>query len=152
MASRSMRYSSRGSKSSSESSTVIWVIISILVVAILLMIFMSNYKFFEKFTNPTAKLQYFYMQECGYCKDFNSTWEDIVTEVAANPTKYNFTTEKYDIKDNGAGSALADELKIKGAPTISLVTADGKNRYYFGLYRTKENVLKFALDNLKVSA
>jgi len=149
--SRSVRYSSRGSKSSSssssESSSVIWVIVGLLVVAILLMIFMSNYKFFEKFTNPQAKLQYFYMDECGYCKEFSSTWDAIVKEVAADP-KYNFTTEKYNIKDKGTGQALADTLKITGVPTISLLAADGTTRHSFDLYRSKENVLQFALEKL----
>jgi thiol-disulfide isomerase/thioredoxin len=150
MASKSSMRSSRGSKSSSSS--VLWVMIGILIIAILLIIFMSNYKFFEKFTNPMAKLQYFYMEECGYCKEFKPTWDEIVAEVAAKPTLYNFTTEKYDIQDGGAGKALADTLKVTGVPTISFVSADGSKRTFFDLYRTKDNVLKFAVDNLKVSA
>ena len=149
--SKSMRYSSRSSKSSSKSSSVIWVVVGLLVVAILILIFMSNYKFFEKFTNPQPELQYFYMPECGYCKEFSSTWDEISKEVSTNPGNYKFTTKKYDIKDNGEGAALATTLNITGVPTLSLVMADGKTRHSFDLYRTKENILKFAAEKVNAN-
>lgn len=141
--SRSSIRSSRSPKS--ESSSVIWVIVGLLVVAILLMIFMSNYKYFEKFTNASkGTLQYFYMDGCGHCEDFNNEWKKIETTIAANQDKYTITTEKIDIKN----SKLASDLTINGVPTISLVLAN-KDRTYYSGDRKEAAVLKYVEEKLK---
>ncbi len=152
MASKSSMRSSRSfkSKSSSESSsTVMWVIIGLLVVAILLMIFMSNYKFFEKFTNPKPVLKYFYMDSCRHCDDFNKkTWNTLETDIIANPDKYAFTIEKINMNDSGDGAKLAKDLEIKGAPTIMLFLTNGTKHNYDG-DRTLPDLIKFVENKLK---
>ena len=149
MASKSSFMRSSRSFKSKSSSTVMWVIIGLLVVAILLMIFMSNYKFFEKFTNPKPVLKYFYMDGCGHCNDFNdNTWNKLESDIKANPDKYAFTIEKVNMNDNGEGTKLAKDLEITGAPTIMLFLKDGTKHNYEG-DRTLPDLVKFVENKLK---
>jgi len=83
-------------------------------------------------SKPSAKytLQYYCMPNCGYCNDFDSTWERLVSEVSTNPSQYNFTTVKYMITDNGEGKASAAKYNINSTPSILLVKKDNPNTYF----------------------
>jgi hypothetical protein len=143
--SRSSIKSSKSSKGS-ESSNGIWLVLGLLVLLIIIVIVVGGfYKRFEKFTNPKEfTLKYFYMESCGYCKDFNSVWDNL-TETIKNT---NLETVKYDIRDNGPGADAAELYKVKGAPTIILV--DNKKKFYeYNGNRTLEDIKKFIDDKTK---
>jgi thiol-disulfide isomerase/thioredoxin len=134
---------SSSSKTEESSSTVMWVIIGLLVLAILLIVFMSNSKYFEKFTNPTTpELQYFYMTTCHHCKTFSdTTWKALEDDVKKDPNVYKFKLVKYDINDGGTGKELANKYNINSAPTIVLV--NGSDRHEYNGDRSKTDILNF---------
>lgn len=137
----SMKSSSNTSSKSSSSSAGIWIVLGLLVVLIIVVIIVGSfYKRKEKFTNPKEfTLQYFYMETCGYCKDFNDTWTKLEETLKNNST---VNTIKYDIRDNSVGTEAAKLYDVKGAPTIILV--DNKKKYYeYNGNRTVEDIAKF---------
>jgi thioredoxin-related protein len=140
ISSRSSLKSSKSPKSSG-SSNGIWLVLGLLVILIIIVIIIGGfYKRNEKFTNPKEfTLQYFYMETCGYCKEFNDTWKELEDILKLNP-KVN--TIKYDIRDEGVGTSAAELYNVRGAPTIILV--DNKKKYYeYNGNRTVENITKF---------
>jgi thioredoxin-related protein len=140
----SFRGSSRSS-SSKSSSNVMWVIIGLLVVAILLIVFMGNRKFFEGFANGGMPvLQYFYMDTCHYCNNFTKeVWNDFESEVKSSPTKYRCAVAKYDLHDKGEGEKLSQKYGITSAPTLILVMPDGTTWTEYKGDRSKADLISF---------
>lgn len=130
--------------------TTLFIVIGIFVFAIIIgTIIGSSYNSRERFTDsspppPANKLVYLYMDGCGHCSDFNSTWENIKNKVEGNPGTYNFTVEKYNL-GNGKGSEYAKQFQISYAPAILFIKASSsstKNEYNGS--RTVDEVLKWA--------
>lgn len=145
----SMRSISRSSSKSSSSSNVMWIIIGLLVVAILLMVFMGNRKFFETFANGgTPVLQYFYMDTCIHCNNFTrDVWNDFETEVNSNPEKYGCSVAKYNLSDQGKGSELSEKYNINSAPTLILLMPDGTTWTEYKGDRSKADLIRFINEN-----
>lgn len=128
--------------------TTLFIVIGIFVTAIIIgTIIGSSYNSKERFTDPPPpanKLVYLYMDGCGHCEDFNTTWENIKNKVDGNPGTYNFTVEKYNLSD-GKGSEYAKQFQISYAPAILLIKGSSpstKNEYNGS--RTVDEVLKWA--------
>jgi thiol-disulfide isomerase/thioredoxin len=141
ISSRSSLKVSKSPKSSNSSSIGILLVLGLLVMLIIIVIVIGGfYKRNEKFTNPKEfTLQYFYMENCGYCKEFNDTWKELEDKFTLNP-KVN--TIKYDIRDEGVGTNAAELYNVRGAPTIILV--DNKKKYYeYNGNRTVDNIINF---------
>ena len=145
----SMRSISRSSSKSSSSSNVMWVIIGLLVVAILLMVFMGNRKFFETFANGEMPvLQYFYMDTCVHCNNFTrDVWNDFEAEVNSNPEKYGCSVAKYNLADQGKGSELSEKYNINSAPTLILLMPDGTTWTEYKGDRSKADLIRFINEN-----
>ena len=141
----SMRSSSRSSSSSKSSSNVMWIIIGLLVVAIILIVFVGNRKFFESFANGGVPvLQYFYMDTCHHCNNFTrDTWNDFEIEVKSNPSQYKCNVAKYDLNDKGQGKVLAEKYGITSAPTLILVMPDGTTWTEYKGDRSKADLIRF---------
>ena len=141
ISSRSSLKSSKSPKSSG-SSNGIWLVLGLLVILIIIVIIIGGfYKRNEKFTNPKEfTLQYFYMETCGYCKEFNDTWKELEDILKLNP-KVN--TIKYDIRDEGVGTSAAELYNVRGAPTIILVDHN--------TIKLQNNMLKFAESFVQVT-
>ena len=82
------------------------------VVLILILAIIYNMKNVEKFTNNDISVEYYFMPNCGHCKKFNSTWDELLTQVSGVSFK------KYDITDGSIGSKRSDKFNINSAPTI----------------------------------
>ena len=139
----SMRSSSR---SSSSSSNVMWIIIGLLVVAIILIVFVGNRKFFESFANGDGMpvLQYFYMDTCYHCNNFTrDIWNDFEIEVKNNPSQYKCNVAKYDLHDKGQGKVLAEKYGITSAPTLILLMPDGTTWTEYKGDRSKADLIRF---------
>jgi thiol-disulfide isomerase/thioredoxin len=140
ISSRSSLKSSKSPKSSG-SSNGIWLVLGLLVILIIILIVIGGFYYKnEKFTNPKEfTLQYFYMENCGYCKEFNDIWIELENTIINNP-KVN--TIKYDIRDEGVGTSAAELYNVRGAPTIILV--DNKKKYYeYNGNRSVNDIMKF---------
>lgn len=125
--------------------TTLFIVIGIFITAIIVgTIIGSSYNSKERFTDSQNKLVYLYMDGCGHCAEFNTTWENIKNKVAGNPKTYNFTVEKYDL-GNGKGSDYAKQFQISYAPAILFIKGSNpttKNEYNGS--RTVDDVLKWA--------
>jgi len=125
-----------------QDNTFILVVLGVLLFGIIVgTISYSSFKNSERFTNQTNKLVYLYMNSCGFCKEFNTIWEEISKEIKKEPVKYKINMEKYDLNDGGIGTKLSNENKIDYAPAIILITPN-KNYLYEG-ERTKEAIFKW---------
>jgi hypothetical protein len=91
---KSMSSSRRGSN---DNSTSILVTIALILFIIIAGTIIYNSYFREKFTGAQPnKLVYLYMENCGFCKEFNNVWNDMSKE---DLTKYKINMEKYDLND-----------------------------------------------------
>jgi len=84
----------------------------------------------EKFENASFALEYFYMEKCPHCVNFNPIWKALEKEVTAK--KYNITLKKYDLSADENAEKVA-EYNINSAPTIILSGATkGDHTEYSG--------------------
>jgi|LakMenEpi03Aug12_release.lakeMendotaPanAssembly.Ray.scaffolds.fasta_scaffold198924_5 hypothetical protein len=130
-------YRGGSSMQEGESDNTALILISVFILAIIVGSigygsFYYRRENFEDSRPSTAKytLQYYCMPNCGYCNDFDPVWQQLVTEVSANPTQFNFTTIKYMITDNGEGKASATKYNINSTPSVLLVKKDNPNTYF----------------------
>lgn len=127
--------------------TMLFIVIGIFIFAIIVgTIIGSSYNSKERFINQNSpnKLVYLYMDGCGHCADFNTTWENIKNKVDGNSGTYNFTVEKYDL-GNGKGSEYAKQFQISYAPAILFIKGSSPNtKNEFNGSRTVDKVLKWA--------
>jgi len=121
--------------------TQLFIILGILAFAIIIgTIIGSSYKSRELFTN-SKRLVYLYMKNCPHCVAFNDEWASIEDTVSANPAKYDFTVEKYDLSSD-EGKKYATENKIDYAPAILFISL--KTTEFDGNSRKAADVLEWA--------
>lgn len=142
------------SKTTSESSgSGFWILVILLVVLIIGAIITGTYyKKYENFTVASKKytLQYYCMEQCGYCKDFESkVWNSYSDEVNSNPGKYYFDTVKYDIMEPGIGKDMGVKYNITSTPTILLYNKNTKMVSNFKEDRTAKELTAFANSVIK---
>ena len=131
-------YVARGGSSVSEGGgdNTVLILLSVFILAIIIgsigygSMYYRRRENFADAPSPKYTLQYYCMPNCGYCKDFDPTWERLVSEVATKQSEYNFTTVKYMITDNGEGKASAAKYNITSTPTVLLVKKDSPNTYF----------------------
>ena len=133
--SSSRGYSSSKGKTQSTMLVVLGVLLFVIIVGVIMY---SSYNREGFFASPN-KLVYLYMEKCSFCKEFNSTWEMIKTEVNSNSAKYNITMDKLDL--NKEGQQLSSQNGIDYAPAIVLITP--VKSYIFEGDRTKTEILKW---------
>jgi len=127
------------SSSNSSFSTRFFILIGILAFSIIIgTIIGSSYISKEKFTNEKT-LIYLYMDTCGFCKEFNSTWNKI-TESATD-----FKTVKYNMNSD-EGKKLANDNNITYAPAL-LLQVNGKTIIYKENTRNINEILSWVNNN-----
>jgi hypothetical protein len=105
-----------------KSNIYLYTIIGLLVFFVVFSFFMT-FNFKELFTND-KKLIYLYLDDCRYCEAFNVQWNEIVNQVNANRSTYDFTVEKYKLDEpNGIGARYAKDYNIGYAPAIIFVSS-----------------------------
>ena len=129
-------YSSSKGKTQSTMLVVLGIVLFVIIVGVIMY---SSYNREGFFASPN-KLVYLYMKNCSFCKEFDSTWDTIQTEVKSNSTKYNIMMEKLNL--NEEGQQLSSQNGIDYAPAIVLITPV-KNYVYDGGDRTKTEILKW---------
>ena len=85
-------------------------------------------------------LHYFSADWCGYCKEFNKTWDQL------KDVKKMVDLKKTVINDNN--EHLLSHYNIVSFPTLLLIKENGERIYYSSDSRTKEEIHKFIQDNL----
>jgi hypothetical protein len=148
----SRSYSQSKSESVSSSGYGFWILIILLIVLIIGSIMSGTfYKKYEKFTDRKSyTLQYYCMERCGHCKDFESNvWNAFSTKIQNNPGYYHFNTIKYDITDNAKGAELGEKYNITSTPTILLYNIDTGKVSNFTGDRTEAALIKFANNVIK---
>jgi thiol-disulfide isomerase/thioredoxin len=96
-------------------------------------LFIMNKFFNEPFENP-QKCIYFYMENCGHCKEMNPEWEKV-------KQNYNGNVKLVKIENKNAGLDL-DKYNIKGFPTIILVDNKGNHKEFNG-NRNSNDIISF---------
>jgi hypothetical protein len=129
-------YSSSKGKTQSTMLVVLGILLFVIIVGVIMY---SSYNREGFFSASPNKLVYLYMENCSFCKEFNSTWETIETEVKSNSAKYNITMDKLDL--NKEGQQLSNQNGIDYAPAIVLITP--AKSYIFEGDRTKTEILKW---------
>ena len=150
----SRSYSRSNSDSESSSGYGFWILIILLIVLIIIAVMSGTfYKKYENFTDITVKsytLQYYCMERCGHCKDFeDNVWTAFATKIQNNPGYYHFDTAKYDITDNAKGAELGERYHITSTPTILLYNKETGRVSNFTSDRTEAALIKFANDVIK---
>jgi thiol-disulfide isomerase/thioredoxin len=95
----------------------------LLCISALLYIFFYNPYSKEQFGN-TASCNYYYMNNCGHCKNFTPEW-DKFSQSYSGPIKLR------KIEMNDAGSDL-DKYNVKGFPSILFIDEQGSAKEYDG--------------------
>ena len=94
--SSSSRLSSMPRQIPESSNSGFWILIILFVILIIAAIMTGTiYKKYEKFTNAEKSytLQYYCMERCGYCKEFESkVWDNYSEKINNNPLYYYFDT------------------------------------------------------------
>lgn len=151
--SSSSRLSSMPRQIPESSNSGFWILIILFVILIIAAIMTGTiYKKYEKFTNAEKSytLQYYCMERCGYCKEFESkVWDNYSEKINNNPLYYYFDTIKYDIMEPGVGKELGDKYNITSTPTILLYNKNTKKVYNFMNERTEANLTSFTNDIIK---
>lgn len=146
----SSRASNLGYRDSESSSSGFWILIIVFIVLIIISVMTGSiYKKYEKFTNSFEPkkytLQYYCMEQCGHCKQFESTvWTAYSDKVNSTPLSYRFDTVKYDIMKEGIGKEMGDKYNITSTPTILLYDKEKDKVYSFMDERTEEKLTAFA--------
>jgi thioredoxin-related protein len=147
------RYNSRLS-SFSESSSGFWLLVIFLIVLIITSIMVGTYyKKYENFSNSDFKsytLQYYCMERCGHCREFEDTvWTDFSYKVNSNPEFYHFDVAKYDITKDGIGKDLGEKYYITSTPSFLLYNKETMKVYQYSNDRTEKALVNFANEIIK---
>lgn len=151
--SRSSLKSSLKSSNTGESSNGIWIVLGLLVLLIVVVIIVGAfYKRYEKFTNQSYRLEYYYMTTCPHCKDFDPIWEKLTTTEKENLNSMGVTQfAKYEL--NGSKpeeTAKVEKYKVTGAPTIILVDTSNDDKYYiYDDNRSVNDIKEFIAEKTK---
>ena len=116
------------------------IIFLVLLIIGLVYLFKKKEHFGNEETGNSKTLEYYYMESCPHCKDFNPVWDKLSTEFQKQNIKIKL--EKYDIM--GAGQDRAQKFNVSGAPTILLTKNDKLVKEYTGP-RTFEGLKTFAV-------
>uniref|UniRef100_A0A6C0CHI5 Thioredoxin-like fold domain-containing protein n=1 Tax=viral metagenome TaxID=1070528 RepID=A0A6C0CHI5_9ZZZZ len=159
MSSKYRSYRGGSSDSNEGSSTLTMILLSVFIFAIIAgsIYYGSQYyrnqeNFFDDSSSPLNKnytLQYFSMTNCGYCNDFQPTWDNIVTDAINNQAIINYTTVKYDISDGGDGMAAGRKYNVNSTPTILLVNNTSGAVIPYEGKRNAADIIAFANQNAK---
>ena len=149
------KFSSRShssSKADTGSSSGFWILIIIFIILIIAAIMSGTiYRKYETFANSKSySLQYYCMERCGHCKDFEEkVWTAFAKKVNDNPGYYHFDTVKYDITDNSRGAELGEKYNITSTPTILLHNRNTDKVYHFLGDRTENELTSFSNEIIK---
>lgn len=122
----------------------LYIFIFILVVLLITFLFMITTNMKETFSND-KKLIYLYLDNCAYCNEFNTQWNEIVAKVNADRTTYDFTVEKHKLDEpNGIGARYAKDYNIAYAPAILFISSKVAE-YNDSTNRTSSRVLDWAV-------
>lgn len=114
-------------------------IVVILLFAIFAVWYYFNFNKKRENFNIIPELYYFSSENCGHCKKFNETWDNIDTDII----KKKFVDGTAEFKE------IEEKFNITHFPTILLVYGD-KTIEYDG-ERTEDNIVKWLNDNIVVS-
>lgn len=136
------------SKKSNISNSTLLIIF--LLVILLGSFFMYNNKnISENFSLKSNKytVEYYFMDNCGYCTSFENEWNKFTSEVskASPPKKYDYA--KYNISEVSPGGERASKFKITGTPTIIITDSNDKLVKTYEGNRTVSSLITFADSN-----
>lgn len=114
-----------------------FILIGLLVIVVIASVMFMHMK--EGFTDAPSKprIEYYYMETCGFCNKFLPTWKAFKTEISNR--KLNIDAVEYDLNTNGADNSK--KYGISGAPTILLFVNEQK--YEFTSERTVQDLISF---------
>lgn len=136
-------------KSNVSNSTLLIIFLLAILVGSFLMY--TNTNVFEKFSLQTNKytVEYYFMDNCGYCTSFESEWDKFTSEVSkASPAK-KYDYAKYNISEVSPGGERASKFKITGTPTIIITDSTDKLVKTYEGNRTASSLIAFADSNAK---
>ena len=112
---------------------------SFLILIIAVIVILNGGYMTENFQEKYS-LEYYYMDGCGHCVDFNKSgvWEKI-----SGKKWNNLTVHKYNMKDQ---QERVKKFKINGFPSIVIVDLSGSDEVVlesFNNERTYDNIVKF---------
>jgi thioredoxin-like negative regulator of GroEL len=107
----------------------------LLIAAIIVMIHSGYLR--EGFQQEKYTLEYFYMDGCGHCVDFNKSG---VWDKVENTKWTNVKVEKFNMKD---ARQRVEKFNIKGFPSIVMVEGDEKVVESFNDERTFPKIAEF---------
>ena len=116
----------------------VWFFVTIAILVFCGVILFMYVQMKENFSNDIPRLEYYFMENCGHCKQFNSTWDQLGNELRKNNIA--ITTKKIDLNSK-EGSTNADKYNISGAPTILLFV--NQKKFEYNDVRNVNSILNF---------
>ena len=106
-------------------------------------IVLYNSSIFEGFSASNNKftVEYYYMDNCGYCITFNPEWDIFVSK---NNSSSNYDTISYNIADSSIGTSRATKFNINATPTIIITDKNDIKIATFNNDRDAKTLIKFA--------
>ena len=127
-----------------------WIIIIMLVVIVIfagiLITYYNKTNFMENFNSSKVSIEYYAMDGCHFCEDFNPIWNEFKTKYGAD-----YNLKKYFVSKDDDKEALdrSKKFKISGFPTIVAVSNDNIIDTLSDSNRTVNGLLQFAKKNSK---
>lgn len=112
------------------------LLVVVLVLFVIYRVFFRKVSMFETFGNP-ASCTYYYMTNCGHCKQFTPEWDKFVQN-------YRGDVKMRKVEMNEAGDDL-EKYNIKGFPTVLIMDESGETKEYDGP-RTADGLNKYFLN------
>ena len=120
-------------------------LLTILVILCLLggIILLYHSSIIEGFSASSNKftVEYYYMDNCGYCITFNPEWDIFVSNTKSS-NYYN--TISYNIADSSTGTSRATKFNIDATPTIIITDKNDIKIATFSNDRNSKTLIKFA--------
>jgi thiol-disulfide isomerase/thioredoxin len=125
-----------------------WNIVIMLVVIVIfsgiLITYYNKTNFMENFNSNKISIEYYAMDGCHFCEDFNPIWKEFINKYGSE-----YTLKKYFVSKDGDEKALerSKQFSINGFPTIIAVSNEKIVDTLPDNNRTIDGLLKFAKKN-----
>jgi len=119
---------------------IIIIAIAIILTILLIAYLSKTYKIFENF-NDSSKLvvEYYYNDNCSYCKSFNDEWNKFIHKVdKSKPYKY----KSFSVL-NEDNNKRAHDFDIKGTPAIIITKNDKLFASCYNGERTAKELIEY---------
>lgn len=131
-------------KKNTNNWSVVIILLIIVIFAGILITYYNKSNFMENFNSSKTTIEYYAMEGCHFCEDFNPIWKEFANKYGSD-----YTLMKYFVSKDGDKKALdrSKKFNINGFPTVIAVSNENIIDTLPDNNRTIDGLLKFAKKN-----